>query len=283
MEQKFQTFLFADLAGFTALTEAHGDQAGADLAERFVGAVRALLPADGAQLVKTIGDEVMVRTDGAEEAVDLGRRIVDQLAVHGSPPVRVGIHSGSAVAVGEDWFGAAVNLASRVASAARTGEVLITEATRAALGDAETGTLTARGERYFKHVPDPVPVFSAARAGGRGHELEVDPVCRMAVDVARSPAQHDHRGRSYTFCSAACAETFADEPRRFVGRSARARAARAGFHAHLRVFVASQLAFIALWGAVLAFDGTAFPWFLFIAVGWGIPLALHYRAVRAVL
>ena len=38
-----QTFLFADLAGFTALTEAHGDEHAADLAERFCDAVCELL------------------------------------------------------------------------------------------------------------------------------------------------------------------------------------------------------------------------------------------------
>lgn len=50
-----QTFLFADLSGFTALTEAHGDEQAADLVGGFCVAVRRLLAAHQAQEVKTIG------------------------------------------------------------------------------------------------------------------------------------------------------------------------------------------------------------------------------------
>jgi adenylate cyclase len=66
------TFLFADLAGFTALTEAMGDEEAADLAAGFCSAVRELFPARGAEEVKAIGDALMVRLDDAGEAVRLG-------------------------------------------------------------------------------------------------------------------------------------------------------------------------------------------------------------------
>jgi class 3 adenylate cyclase len=51
------TFLFADLAGFTALTEAHGDEDAIGIAMDFATRVRALLAEYRAQEVKTIGDE----------------------------------------------------------------------------------------------------------------------------------------------------------------------------------------------------------------------------------
>lgn len=50
------TYVFADIAGFTALTEAHGDQDAAALVADFCRAVRAELPASGGSEVKTIGD-----------------------------------------------------------------------------------------------------------------------------------------------------------------------------------------------------------------------------------
>lgn len=277
-----QTFLFADLAGFTALTEAHGDLASAELAENFVDAVRKLLPMEGCGLIKTIGDEVMVRTDDASDALELGCRIVDQLAAHGSPPVRVGIHSGPAVEVKGDWFGASVNLASRVSSAARPGEVLVTQATHDLLGPERAKTLVARGERYFKHVQHPIPIY-ASLAAEAGHELKIDPVCRMAVDPASTSHAERHKGREFHFCSSGCAETFAVDPRGFIGSTRRARAARAGFMGHLRVFVVVQVGFVLAWAAGRALGGSDFPWFALILLGWGIPLALHYRAVRPVL
>ena len=66
------TFLFADLAGFTALTEAHGDEQAADLAHEFESAAARLLPRHGAEQIKTIGDALMPRVDRPADAVKLG-------------------------------------------------------------------------------------------------------------------------------------------------------------------------------------------------------------------
>ena len=63
--------IFADLAGYTALTEAHGDSGAADVAERFFELTASVLQAD-ARIVKTIGDAVMV------VASDCGRRTRDR-------------------------------------------------------------------------------------------------------------------------------------------------------------------------------------------------------------
>jgi len=63
-----RTFSFVDLAGFTALTEAHGDLDALDLLDRFTGLVRASLsPAD--ELVKSIGDAVMLASPEPAAAV----------------------------------------------------------------------------------------------------------------------------------------------------------------------------------------------------------------------
>jgi class 3 adenylate cyclase len=112
-ELAVQTFLFADLSGFTALTEAHGDEQAADLVGGFCVAVRRLLAAHQAQEVKTIGDALMLRAGDAAAAIRLGLRIVHDVgAQHGFPQVRVGMHTGPAVERGGDWFGATVNLAA---------------------------------------------------------------------------------------------------------------------------------------------------------------------------
>ena len=60
-----RTFAFVDLAGFTALTEAHGDEHAADLVERFTGMARAALGPDD-RLVKSIGD-AHVPTSGEDK------------------------------------------------------------------------------------------------------------------------------------------------------------------------------------------------------------------------
>ena len=117
------TFLFADLAGYTALTEVHGDEEAADLAGEFCDAVRDLLPEYDAEDVKLIGDEVMVRGRDAAKAIRLALRIVHEIGGrHGFPSVRIGMHTGTAVERRDDWFGGTVNLAARLEGAfARCG------------------------------------------------------------------------------------------------------------------------------------------------------------------
>src|SRR3954467_7982710 len=91
-----QTFLFADLAGFTALTEAHGDEHATDLVEEFSRAAGARLPDYGAQQVKAVGDALMLRVPVASAAVWLGCALTGELmADHGYPAIRVGMHHGS--------------------------------------------------------------------------------------------------------------------------------------------------------------------------------------------
>lgn len=210
------TFVFADLAGFTALTETHGDDTAADVAGEFCEQVRQLLPRYGAEAVKTIGDAIMVRCEDAGEAVALALEIVHEVGErHGFPVVRVGMHSGPAVERGGDWFGATVNLAARLSGLARGGEVLITEATRDAAGSLAGIELRERGRHRFKNVGDEVPVYAAQRSSP-DEALPIDPVCRMAVHPDRCAGRLQHEGLEYSFCSLVCAERFAADPERFT-------------------------------------------------------------------
>src|SRR5829696_3631979 len=95
------TFVFADIAGYTALTEAHGDADAAELAAQFCRAISDVAAATGGEVIKTIGDAVMVRHSDPAEAVGLGLTAAhDVIGGHGFPAVRVGMHHGPAIARG---------------------------------------------------------------------------------------------------------------------------------------------------------------------------------------
>lgn len=207
------TFIFADLSGFTALTEVHGDDAAADLAARFSAEVEPRLQKRHAEEVKSIGDALMIRCDKPPDAIRLGLEIVHLIGgQHQFPTVRVGMHTGPATARGSDWFGAAVNLAARVAGEAGGGEVLLTEATRAAVST-DQFTFRERGRVQLRNVTEPVLLFAALRQGLLSTEaLPIDPVCRMAVDPQSGAGALRHQGTIYTFCSLKCAAQFAADP-----------------------------------------------------------------------
>src|SRR5436309_2110591 len=106
------------MAGFTALTEKHGDEDAADLATRFAALTRGVLR-DGERLVKTIGDAVLVTAPNGASGVALVERLFTRVAEEPRfPSLRAGLHHGEAVERDDDVFGAAVNLAARVASEA---------------------------------------------------------------------------------------------------------------------------------------------------------------------
>lgn len=114
---------FADLAGYTQLTEQRGDEEAATVVERFVANVTHTLP-DEARIVKTVGDEVMVVSTDPGALVDWALGF--QTMIPDRPQPRIGIHAGDVVYRDGDYFGGEVNRASRVAARAAAGEVLVT-------------------------------------------------------------------------------------------------------------------------------------------------------------
>ena len=114
---------FADLAGYTRLTEEEGELQAVDAVERFVEAVEITLP-DDARVIKTIGDEVMVV--GSDPAALTDWAVGFQRLQSERPLPRIGIHYGDALYRDGDYFGRDVNIASRVAARSAGGEVLVT-------------------------------------------------------------------------------------------------------------------------------------------------------------
>ncbi|HEX4627041.1 MAG TPA: adenylate cyclase regulatory domain-containing protein [Solirubrobacteraceae bacterium] len=114
---------FADLAGYTRMTEEAGEEEALTAVERFVEAVEETLP-DDARIIKTIGDEVMVVGSDPAALTDWA---VGFQAVHTERPLpRIGIHYGETLYRDGDYYGREVNQAARVAARAAGGEVLVT-------------------------------------------------------------------------------------------------------------------------------------------------------------
>lgn len=156
--------MFADLAGFTALTEAHADDYAADLAVDFARRVRDSVASRDGELVKTIGDAVVVRMDAAASAVALDLEIVGGLmANHGEPIVRVGMHTGPASERDGDFFGASINLAARITAFAGGGQVVLSTAARDAAGSIEGARFVPLGTRRLRNATEPVVLYAAMR------------------------------------------------------------------------------------------------------------------------
>ena len=153
---------FADLAGYTRLTEEEGDLHAVDVVERFVDSVERTLPED-ARVIKTIGDGVMiVGSDAAaltDWAVDFQRSQVER------PLPRIGLHSGYAIYREGDYYGRDINIAARVAARSAGGEVLVTKAVVERAGSPLAFERIA--EVRLKGFTEPTEIFLARVPGSQ--------------------------------------------------------------------------------------------------------------------
>jgi adenylate cyclase len=165
---------FADLVGFTRLGEEIGAEDLGTVAERFrFLAYRVAKPP--VSLIKMIGDAAMLVSPEPEPLLDAALELVGSVGSDGEgvPPVKAGLAMGEALNRWGDWYGAPVNLASRVTAIARPSAVLVSEEVRHAANDGFAWSFA--GRHRLKGVPGQVAVFRCRKArteGARGRRAK---------------------------------------------------------------------------------------------------------------
>ncbi len=162
---------FADLVGFTALSQQIDDRELAAIVDHFEENAYDVVASCGGRVVKMIGDEVMYTVDDLRAAVEIGLQLAetyqDDEELSG---IRVGIASGPVLPLAGDLFGPTVNMASRIVSIAYEGSVVVSPSIHEALAGDE--------ELDFKGI-------------GRVHLH----VVRRAADVEEGPIERAWRQR----------------------------------------------------------------------------------------
>jgi len=127
---------FADLVGFTALSQSMAPRELAAIVDRFEALAYEHIPERGGRVVKMIGDEVMFAVDDGAFAADIAVALVEACARDTLvPDVRIGMASGPTLSWEGDLYGPTVNLASRLVNFARPGTVLVSDEFGARLAD----------------------------------------------------------------------------------------------------------------------------------------------------
>lgn len=210
------SILFVDLALFTSLAQTHGDDVALEVVERFDDMVRGLALEYSGSIIKQIGDEFMLAFSDPADAVRFAAALDDSASREENfPALRMAINHGPVVFRLGDYFGNTVNVASRIASMAESGEILVTEpvahaAEKAGIDVESVGVRVARG------VKDPLPLWRVVR---RRKGQRRDPVCGMLVGDD-APAHLVHEGTEYWFCSEDCLRRFLEDPSRYAASAA---------------------------------------------------------------
>jgi adenylate cyclase len=127
--------LFTDLVGFSAWALDHGDEEALELLRAVGSAVESAILGHEGRIVKRLGDGVMatfLRADSAVDAALEAQNSLKSVEVNGyRPRMRAGVHWGRPRKIGGDYLGVDVNVAARVADAAKADQVLISDAVRA--------------------------------------------------------------------------------------------------------------------------------------------------------
>jgi class 3 adenylate cyclase/YHS domain-containing protein len=216
-DERHVAVLMVDLAGYTALTEAHGNVEAAHVVARYL-ALAADATAPGARLLERVGDGLVFIAERADAAVRTAVRLRALAArTPHFPRVRGGLHAGPVVIDEGRYVGQALNMAARVTEHAAPGQLLCTDAIVREADDMTGVAFRPVGTVRLKHVVQPVLLHEVI-ASAAGGEAAIDPVCRMQVDPAVDTIEAMVDDVRYIFCSVECRDAFVSRPEDYAVR-----------------------------------------------------------------
>jgi adenylate cyclase len=161
--------LFTDLVGFSSWALEAGDAAAVRLLREVAAAIEPPVLERQGEVVKRLGDGLMAAFWDASSAVEAAFEASERLApveVDGyRPRLRTGIHLGRPRKLGGDYFGVDVNIAARLADAAKPGEVLVSDR---ALEDLPAGLATKKRRFNAKGAPKEIDAYALRRSATSG-------------------------------------------------------------------------------------------------------------------
>ena len=183
-------FLIADVRGYTAFTQERGDEEAGRLAGRFAQVTRSVVEANRGNVLELRGDEALVvfgsPRSAIRGAIALQQRFVEETIADPSLPLTVGIglDAGEAVPIEGGYRGGALNVAARLCSLARAGEVLASREIVHLARRVDGVRFTERGQAELKGLDQPVHVV-AVRSEDRDEAQSIAPFVRSAAPSPR--------------------------------------------------------------------------------------------------
>src|SRR5450759_3074602 len=154
------TIKFTDVEGSTRLLSTRGFTESHEIMRAYETIINQKVGDHAGRRIKGLGDGFMISfgsvRHGVECALDIQRSIVEYSRQNPERKVkvRIGLNTGEVVEEAGDIFGAAVNVAARVASKARGGEILVSDVVRQLVGPVSEMTFDYRGRYKLKGFPD---------------------------------------------------------------------------------------------------------------------------------
>lgn len=165
-DRRLAAIMFTDIVGYTAMTQ-NNESLALDLLEEHRKLFRPILANHGGEEIKTIGDSFLVEFRSALEAVRCATNLQEALSKRNLEStsvrhiqVRIGIHVGDVVRVGNDVYGDTVNLAQRIESLSEPGGVAISAQVYEQVRNKISFPLERMGEYKLKNIATPTLIYA---------------------------------------------------------------------------------------------------------------------------
>ena len=155
------TVLFTDFVNSTKRAETIGDRAWHDVLDRHNALVRREISRHRGHEVRTMGDGFLATFDGPARSIRCALAINEGVEAFGLQ-VRAGLHTGEVEMTDDDLSGIAVHIASRVATMAKPGQVLVSNTVRDLVAGSNI-RFHDEGSHSLKGLTESVRLFAAER------------------------------------------------------------------------------------------------------------------------
>ncbi|WP_161974726.1 adenylate/guanylate cyclase domain-containing protein [Piscinibacter terrae] len=214
MRRETRTLVVVDVVESVRLMEANEADV-IDRWRRFVNEVQTqVLPRHSGRLVKSLGDGLLLEFERVPSAVSAAIELQSRIAPYNlgrdgttAMYLRIGAHEADVIIDDLDVYGAGVNLAARLATLAQAGEIIVSPRARDKLADDLDADIEDIGERYVKHIAEPVRAFRV-----RAPTMGTSATSRAPIeDLSSAIAVIPFAARQSTEDTAVLGEVIADE------------------------------------------------------------------------
>ena len=160
--RQIEACAFADLSGYTRLTEEAGDEVAAQVSVKLAELVNDVASRHAGAVVKMLGDGVLFHFKDPQDAVLASLEMLDRVRPAGLPPAHVGVNAGPMIYEEGDYFGRTVNIAARIASQAGPNQVFLGEDVLHQIEPTGFRVVEA-GAFELKGIEKPLTLFEAIR------------------------------------------------------------------------------------------------------------------------
>lgn len=201
--------MMADLSGFTAMTEIHGDQSAVSIIDKYLNIVQKSL-VGSSYLYERVGDEMIIIASTAEDIAYTSTFMFEYAHNENNfLPLHAGLHYGPVIKKDGHFYGTTINTAARITSVAEKGKIICSAEFKEQLPKNHQFILSNKGKQKFKNLLNPVDLFEMSCCiEYMTRQYVIDPVCHMLIKAPGTAQQLLHDGERYYFCSESCLKKY---------------------------------------------------------------------------